>query len=113
MLPANGSPVVVGSHLTATSAGDAVLVANARGTDSSGNTLTMKQALTVFVTNPPTTEADYDKLVTSVLLDVNSITGQALNTIANTEGDSFGLRPETRRRVSRTARGRHRARYLP
>jgi hypothetical protein len=88
-LPAGGSPVVVTYTYTSTSSADAVLVAKATGTDSIGNTLTGKAALTVLVTSPPVSEADYQKLVTSALLADDSVTSEALNTIANTEANSL------------------------
>jgi hypothetical protein len=88
-LPAKGSPIVVHYTYTATTSGDAVLVANASGTDASGNAVTNKAALTVYVTSPPTTVGDYKKLVTSALLATSGVTDQAQNTIANAEGDGL------------------------
>ncbi len=90
-LPANGPPVVIQYTYAVTSSGDAVLVANATGTDASGNSLTDKSALTVYVSNPPASEADYQRLVTSALLAVDSITSEGLNTIANTEADHLAV----------------------
>ena len=88
-LRANGSPVVLNYSYKVDSAGDAVLVANATGTDAGGHKLSAKQSLTVIVTNPPRTEADYDDLVTAVLLDADSIGAQGQNMIASTEADSL------------------------
>jgi hypothetical protein len=88
-LPADGPPVEIHYTYAATTSGDAVLVANATGTDASGSPVTAKSAITVYVTSPPTTEADYQKLVTSVLLATNSVTDQAENSIATTEANGL------------------------
>ena len=88
-LPANGPPVVIDYTYTATSSGDAVLVADATGTNADGDTVTKKAALTVYVTNPPVSEQNYDQLVTSALLADDSIVSQYQNTIANTEATSL------------------------
>ena len=104
-LPANGPPVVIRYTYAATTSGDAVLVANATGTDPSGSPVTDKAAVTVDVTEAPATAADYRKLVTSVILDADSVTAQAQNAIANTEASGlatgqqaaaiqFGLPPQ-------------------
>jgi hypothetical protein len=98
-LPANGSPVVVHYTYTASTSGDAVLVASASGTDASGNTVSAKNAITVLVSNPPANEADYQRLVTSALLADNSVTSEAQNSIANTEATglaaTFGVATTT------------------
>ena len=88
-LPANGPPVVIRYTYAATTSGDAVLVANATGTDPSGSPVTDKAAVTVDVTEAPATAADYRKLVTSVILDADSVTAQAQNAIANTEASGL------------------------
>ncbi len=88
-LPANGPPVVVHYTYSADTSGDAVLVANATGTDGAGKTVNTKAALTVYVSNPPVSEADYQKLVTSALLAANGVTDQAQNSIATTEANGL------------------------
>jgi hypothetical protein len=88
-LPANGPPVVLHYTYSAETSGDAVLVGNATGMDGAGKTVHTKAALTVYVTDPPVSEADYQKLVTSALLAANSVTDQAQNTIATTEGNGL------------------------
>jgi hypothetical protein len=88
-LPANGPPVVLHYTYSADTSGDAVLVGNATGTDGSEKTVNTKAALTVYVSNPPVSEADYQKLVTSALLAADSVTDQAQNTIATTEGNGL------------------------
>jgi hypothetical protein len=88
-LPANGPPIVVNYTYTATSTSDAVLVAKVSGTGHNGKIVKGKSALTIFVTNPPATEADYAKLVTSALLAEDSVTSEAENTEASTEADSL------------------------
>jgi hypothetical protein len=88
-LPGDGPPVVVHYTFTATSSGDAVLVADANGTDASGQSVSKKKALTVYVTNPPTSEAEYQRVVTSALLADDSLVAQAQNTMANTEANSL------------------------
>jgi hypothetical protein len=81
--------VVIRYTYAATTSGDAVLVANATGTDPSGSPVTDKAAVTVDVTEAPATAADYRKLVTSVILDADSVTAQAQNAIANTEASGL------------------------
>ena len=88
-LAANGPPVVIHYTYSTTTSGDAVLVANATGTDGDGKTVHSKSAITVYVTNPPATVGDYQKLVTSALLAADSITSQAQNTVANTEANGL------------------------
>ncbi|HEY1825329.1 MAG TPA: hypothetical protein VGG21_05130 [Acidimicrobiales bacterium] len=87
-LPAHGPPVVVHYTYTASSSGDAVLDVSATGTDGKGS-VKSKAALTVYVTNPPATEADYDNLVTSALLAEDSESSEGQNTIATSEANSL------------------------
>jgi hypothetical protein len=86
---ANSPPVVVNYTYSTDMSGDAVLVADATATDAAGDTLTVKKAATIFVTDPPATEADYQKLVTSVLLDADTISNQGQNTLATDEANSL------------------------
>jgi hypothetical protein len=88
-LPADGPAVVVHYTYSATSSGDAVLVADAKGTEASGEAVSKKAALTVYVTNPPLSEAEYQKVVTSALLADDSLVAQGENTMASAEANSL------------------------
>lgn len=86
---AKSPPVVVSYTYSTDTTGDAVLVANATATDAAGDSTTVKKAATIFVKDPPATEADYQKLVTSVLLDADTINNQGQNTLATDEANSL------------------------
>jgi hypothetical protein len=88
-LPAKGPPVVIDYTYTSTGAGDAVLVADASGSDAGGNAVTNKAAITVYVKSPPATLAEYQKVVTSALLADDSLVSEAQNTMANAEANSL------------------------